>query len=364
MQERPAPLDLSGLTTVRDALKQIGDELARRDVGFLFGAGMSHDSGVPLASRVSDHLLRETFTAFANAAPDTQAEVAAKLPFEVIAATVEQRHGRHRTGLVELVGERLDLGSRSPNAGHSALSSICARTRLPLVFTTNWDLLIERELGKGFRCLTITEDNAHDISDNDPTKLKVVHLHGLMDGAMKATEDDVLDDSVLLAMLSAHMLTQVFIIVGHSMSDFDLRSIFLRVRQTLKQKRNLGKETYVVAPVWSEAELEVATAAWATRGCTLIPLTATQFMVLLDQQLSKQEAERRKRLAAQVADIMTPDELDFKVRSMTAVFEPLTEDAVVGFLEATLRAFPNRGREADLTRGEAAPDGEAPGGSQ
>lgn len=160
------------------ALGRIGRALVERKAQFLFGAGMSRDSKLPLAHGLAVTFLRAYFTSDEGGTklvPEERlAALTAEFPFEAIAYAVENMPGLKRDDLTKALREVLIVPQPEPNEAHrDFLSLLGVPPRIRTVFTTNYDNLFEQALGTDF-AVPITEENAKDL-DNVREEKKDTH---------------------------------------------------------------------------------------------------------------------------------------------------------------------------------------------
>lgn len=333
---------------VDNSVAHIAGELAHRRIGFLFGAGMSIQSGGISGRQVAFELiLRSLYKHEADKEEVDQAvkqnidAVASKYPLEAIASGIQSEFPFQGTELNSILKEVVFRGEAPElHAGHTDLASIMALLNTPrLLFTTNWDTLIEDALED--RAVTITHNNFRSIFKDDvlSNRIGVVHLHGTFEDDPLIEETDLMStDRPLFSLFVAELMTKSFVFVGYSLSDPNMRALYFAVNEILmKQRVHLGKITYVVFPARNDVDRTVSAATWGARKAKYIPLPANEFFKRLHEQLEMKgikelKEELRKRLS------LTQQELDDKVNEIKSVFPDLgTNEQVLVYLDTITR---------------------------
>ena len=317
--------------------------LSGDNVGFLFGAGMSYTADIPTGQRLASQLLRYMFPKEGHEPPSDKRllELAGKYPFEALAGAVESTvGGRH--DLTKILREALLDPTHEPQQEHRDFVSLCTpdgQRRIRTVFTTNFDILIERELG-GFG-ITVNESNINEIDRfREEGKLAVIHLHGTLDTTTYSiTEDDVLKmpsaSRVLQAFQSTLYNADAFIFIGYSMNDPEFRWIYREYRSFIKERGNRNKLTYFVSPVADAHAYTLAAAIWEQRDAVFLPFAAAQFFSnlkrLVEGDVSRQVREQILRKYGCVPD----DERAFAdLVNRTAAALCVDEQEAIRFLQA------------------------------
>lgn len=151
----------------------VADLKAKRVVLFC-GAGISRDSGLPLAAELSVQLLRQ----LPLTAKDRTRLLAAGLPFELILQTLTDS-----TESVDTLLETFSPGR--PNTNHHLIARLVASRWVRSIVTTNFDLMLEQALeasglrrGLDFRVYLTERAMRRVRTDNKPT---LIHLHGSLE---------------------------------------------------------------------------------------------------------------------------------------------------------------------------------------
>jgi len=284
------------LTTYGQAVSDIAEAMREGSVGFLFGAGLSNEepSGLPLGDELARQLLRRACKGpEAIADPDPKIDVLAeKMPFEAIMRFALERLP-DEIALLSFLKERLAYDSPIINNGHRALLRMHS-TGLSVfprcLFTTNFDLLLEKAFGgttgEQVGAIPVVETGFRERMKEAERKraIAVIHLHGtLADRTVEARDiwqpeaATASGDSALMHEFHTELDKRLFVFVGCSLSDIDLRRTYFHVVRYLQQKGE-KKLTYIVDPVKSDLELKAAVDIWRCRDATLLPVTAGRFL--------------------------------------------------------------------------------------
>jgi len=334
------------------ALKRIvGCLHAGDNVVFLFGAGMSHTAGVPNGKELAKKLLIDIFFP-RDTNPPPLAEIEKLLdryPFEAVAGAVETAlEGRKNltTALTDILLKDSNSNSYNPQQEHQDFVSICnayGGRLAPKVFTTNFEFLIENELGD--RGCTITEKNISSIDKfSKEGKIPVIHLHGTLGGDYYITEKDVFKEpqqsGVLSEFYSALSKSDVFVFVGYSMNDPDLRWILKNYRELLEQREECEKLTYFVSPAINEYDFRLGKKIWEERKVRWIPESAEQFFIRLKKATEDLDMQNMRKAIARKYDIdpENEDSIDDAVCQTADLLRTDKTEATYYLYEALSRA--------------------------
>jgi hypothetical protein len=261
---------------------------------------MSESSEVPVGIDLAEKLLREFFPSSSENPPnDKQLEELAKVyPLECITQAVESMPGLGRSDLTSRLKSIFIDSEPEPSSAHDDFESVClwgGTPRFYIVFTTNFDMLLEKKLGNRL-AVTITEENAKDIKGhNHQGKICVIHLHGILEEQnYKVTEADLYDKtySVLNSEFRSALTTSdAFVFVGYSLNDPDFRDVYMDFRNEIQDRKRLDRSTYVVSPAKNSYHYEIGKAVWDARGAVWIPLKADAFFARLKSIMDSQLRE-------------------------------------------------------------------------
>ena len=155
-----------------DVIRQIVASLKGRRLVVFCGAGISFNSGLPLANHLIEAVLKKLEM---NDVPH-QVLQPPRFPFEAFMETL--RGESHVTALLDL----FKLGK--PNTNHILLAKLAKHQLLRTVCTTNFDALIETafeaeglEVGSGYN-LAFKDVQFDAIPWRDPSNARVIKLHG------------------------------------------------------------------------------------------------------------------------------------------------------------------------------------------
>lgn len=145
--------------------------------------------------------------------------------------------------------------------GSPAHSSL-AKLQLPLIYTTNYDSIIERSLQLARRIVHVVASMS-DMATVPKEATQVVHLHGTFsdDSSLVLTESSYFDrlrfESPLDIRLRADTLGRVLLFLGYSLEDINIRYLLFllqRLRQATPQKS--GKDPTAVLTSFGSNEVQ------------------------------------------------------------------------------------------------------------
>jgi tetratricopeptide (TPR) repeat protein len=215
--------DMTG-TLMQTVISDIITSLRRRELAVFCGAGISRNSGLPLASEMIKHIVGKLPLDIAGVALVAKSH----LPFEAFFDVL------HTHSNIEKLLQIFDIGF--PNVNHSLLARLVSHGYLTAIGTTNFDLLIERAFDKeglkrnvDYEVHFASEHFSRATWDNGCTHL--IKLHGsaedktLMAITIKGVANKELADTRNRAMeyLFSTGSHKTILVVGYSCSDtFDL----------------------------------------------------------------------------------------------------------------------------------------------
>jgi hypothetical protein len=271
------------------ALDKIANALYAKHAEFLFGSGMAKSSKVPLGDELAWALFEEFFPKPSAVRPDEAIlnKLVRKYPLEVAAEAVKNfKGGKEKLG--EVVETVLFKRKRRDEVLYNLFNSICFLEGEPLVdriFTTNFDCLFEEDSGKKWIPVGLGDDTQlRKAMWRDIPQIPVIHLHGLTGQDCIIAETEIFKMTNMPTMRVFQLAlaqAEVFVFVGYSMSDPDIRTIYMQHRNDiLSRKYGRNDEdtaVYVVGPPENEFDYTVGKSMWGTRGALWIPLDALSF---------------------------------------------------------------------------------------
>lgn len=208
-------------------------EIIDKKLAIFCGAGVSFNSGLPIVNQ----LLAYLYETLELNRVEIDKLFKSDIPFERIMETL----------LIESEIDEIKeiFTNGTPNSNHYVIAKLAKKNWLKIVYTTNFDLLIEKALeveglleGLHFKVYR-TEVELRTI-DWDEDVIKIIKIHGCASQIqeMAVTLGQLASNRYL--HLREHLLTQIFsgqqsksvLIMGYSCSDFDLVPII----NTLKNK--------------------------------------------------------------------------------------------------------------------------------
>lgn len=325
-------------------ISQIASQLMKGRVGFLIGAGMSIPSGGLSGHQLAFQLVWKSLFQHHHEPlpPDFKKEleeVAAKFPLEAVAEGAIPYLGFEQWDLQELLKESV-FGNKTPaiNDGHRALAAIVAKLRIRMLFTTNWDELLKEALSESAE--TITERRFRELDKVlDIGKTAIVHLHGTFADDPLVKESDLMDpDRPLFQIFLGELMTKIFVFVGYSLGDPNIRSLYFKSADILKQRsEKLRKTTYVVAPPSSDVDRRLSEAVWRARHATYIPMSGEDFFQALYKETVTHALDGLKKRLRERLDVSAED-LQVKVDEIINVFPSFeAPEQVLFYLDAITR---------------------------
>lgn len=149
-----------------------------------------------------------------------------------------------RTKMIELLARELKINQIKPGNTHRAFCDLYFDT----ICTTNFDFLIEQTLNeKNIPFSTIVSEDRLPISTHEKTKLVKIHGDFNHPERMIITEkdyDNFIDKNKILATYISNLfITKTLLLVGYSLEDNDIRSLWQIIGSRLG---NLQTPAYVV----------------------------------------------------------------------------------------------------------------------
>jgi hypothetical protein len=215
---------LTHSATLRD-LRQEG-----RLIPFV-GAGLSIPLGLPSWSTLIDNIAGQL-----GYDPEVYKLNGTKLQLAEYYVAVKGSIGPLRSEMDRLFNPTDDAVSRS--AAHSLLVEM----NLPIIYTTNYDRIIEKAFEvKGVPCHTVA--NIDDIATAPAGVTQVVKFHGTFsdDASLVLTESSYFDrlefESAIDIKLRADILGKSLVFVGYALSDINIRYLLYKLHKLRAQTR-------------------------------------------------------------------------------------------------------------------------------
>ena len=205
-------------------INKINISISEKSTAIFCGAGISYNSGLPLATDLVKSIL-EIIDINDN---DASAILNSNIPFEFFIETIRNEVS---------VDEILDVFSKgNPNINHELIAELIKLGFIKTVLTTNFDLLIEKALlckglekGKHFDVFSSEEEFGNiNWADN---KIKIIKIHGCISNKseMAITLDDVASKTVcvnrnsIIKNFFSDKINPNILVLGYSCSDlFDI----------------------------------------------------------------------------------------------------------------------------------------------
>lgn len=273
----------------QEAYTTIAEYLAKGDVGFLCGAGMSRDSEIEIGCELAKRMLRRAVlgaTEVDNEHPILD-RLASSYPFEAIADYLVQKLPNHVIAKWLCDERQGGFDKAEPKDSHKFLYELWAtlgRKFPSMVFTTNFDNLIEEKFGSDAIC--ITNSNIYELATaKEKNKLAVVHLHGCVmfpESIVFGEERQATLEGAVFDLFRASLATEVFVMVGYSLRDTNLRHVFFNVQRVAKTRERLKKRTFAISPADGNlndptSEITIVKEIWRLRGVDHLAVSAADF---------------------------------------------------------------------------------------
>lgn len=239
------------------------DEIRTGNCVLFVGAGLSAQSGLPTWAELMTPLAQ-------------QLGVSEKTDYTHIAQYYQNQMGRH--GLITKIIEALKKPT-APSEVHQLIASL----PFQVIFTTNYDSLLERALSSEGKSLTVTVSDvgaAYWSAD----KVQVIKMHGSIDDpeSLVITADDYSTyfrrHPLITNVLKTQLLTKTFLFLGYSLSDPDFNMIFDEIRFDAEMHRRIS---FCITP---HAD-RLAVDDWKRKGIEIILSDALPLLREVQKQL-------------------------------------------------------------------------------
>ena len=223
---------------MRNHILEISESIKEKDLAVLCGAGISKNSGLPLANELKRYILEK----LPIDKKDIAEIMASNFPFEAFIETISKNTD---------ISKILDVfEDGEPNTNHILIAKLAKKGYLKTIFTTNFDLLIERALekeglkeGKDFN-VYCDEDQFSEVDFDNLNKISIFKIHGSADNrdsirlTLKGVASKTLSDKrmkVILYLFSIGRHKKV-LILGYSCSDeFDITPQLQSIEENQKE---------------------------------------------------------------------------------------------------------------------------------
>jgi len=216
------------------------DSLGLKELAIFCGAGISRNSGLPLANELKQYVLRK----LSVGKRDMEEIMVSNLPFEAFMETISAN-----TDILKIF-EMFEEGE--PDTNHILIARLAKHDYLKTIFTTNFDLLIEKALekeglerNKDFEVYYDEEQFSRiDFEHTENETIKIFKIHGSVDNrdsirtTMKAVASRTLAEKRLNAMryLFSTGNHKRILVLGYSCSDeFDITPQIQSVAENRKE---------------------------------------------------------------------------------------------------------------------------------
>jgi len=344
---------------VDNHISHIVDNLILGRIGFLFGAGFSIPSGgIPGKELAYELLLKGPFKNIDDYDQSTSNEyteeeieeikknikkAAEKYPLESLASGILKNFPFQHVSLTKLLKDVVfDEKKPQIHNGHNHMGAIINRIGLArMLFTTNWDNLLELALGDSSESITNSNFMDKDLEKILSEKIGVIHLHGTFDDEPLFEEHKLMKpDQPLFSLFISELMTKSFVFVGYSLSDPNIRSLYFRVNEILmKQRKELKKTTYVVFPPENDIDRRVSEMTWLERNAIYIPMSGEDFFEQLHERIKSKGINNLKKKLRKRLNLNNNDELNIKIKEINSVFPDLGSPLqALTYLEAITRS--------------------------
>jgi hypothetical protein len=183
----------------------------------------------------------------------------------------------------------------------------------------------------------ITKDNVAEIKDALRSgKLPIICLHGRLEQEeYEITETDLFENkySELESEFCTELTsTDAFVFIGYSMSDPDLRHIYMRYRKRILERKVKDRTTYVVMPAKDKFSYILGREIWDARGALWIPLSASEFFAKLKEKMETELEEDVRKTVMKKYNMQGDEDALKQLVASTAEPWRISEDDALMFL--------------------------------
>ncbi|MBZ5489717.1 MAG: SIR2 family protein [Acidobacteriia bacterium] len=288
----------------------------------LLGAGVSQAAGLPSSVQLRDVLKAELLDAFKKDSKYLHRldEVSQEERLQIIAQAHKEYFGNQRP--YNLICQQLSQAEESAKA-----EFLRAFRNLPTIrdiLTTNYDCLLETTLGQS-NCQLIYRNS--DLRQPLSPKLNLYKLHGTRTdpNSLVLTEEDYREyqqeHEALIDAVKTLLRKKDLVVIGFSMEDSDFGEIYARAIKDVEDPQN-----FFISPTASlMQELH-----WARKGFQHVPLTAQDFLALLEKEYDERHYNERAAAFPEPPQNVAPP----------APTEPLTNPFILFDTEALIEERP------------------------
>jgi len=267
-------------------IRDIANRLIEHRLIFLCGAGLSSVSRAALFSELSSKLIREILGWEDNDSSKDKMIESLRNDFSGEALAGAYKRMKDPALLQDRLTKLFGHPDLKSNDGHKVLKHWASEKLINRIYTTNFDTLLESELGG--QAFEVNNKNMTDMDESlAKGEIAIIHLHGSVKNGV--ARDVLLDeqetysyDTPVSYLLRADLLKNRFVFLGFSMNDMDFRAIYFKTQELLS-KHGPEKKNYVVIKFKDDEEEKwrIAEAIWETRQAILIPMDCVDFLEVL-----------------------------------------------------------------------------------
>ena len=228
---------------MQNIVTEIHRSLCSGELAVFCGAGISRNSGLPLANELKRAIIAGVFEG-EDAQKHIDAYMNVAIPFEMfIEIIIETGLGVKEESFLDAIADIFGTLAANPNTNHQLIGKLASRGLLKTILTTNFDLLIERALEQeGLiqgQTYTIHHKEMLELFKRDGS-VHLFKIHGSVDGDVRVVPMTIYG----LADLRRDVLEYVFSsgphrtvwVLGYSCSDFmDITPLLQEITGERKQ---------------------------------------------------------------------------------------------------------------------------------
>lgn len=308
----------------------VAKSLIEQKVIFLVGTGMSYESDMPMFTSVAEELLQRQL-ADKEVTRKQLRDLTMKFGSEAISAWYiqtlpEPKREKFPEELKTILGEK----NCRPNKAHTVIEYFFAEGLIDRLYTTNWDLLIEKCVGSA--AIAVTDKNINNLEKIKKDGLAVIHIHGNLEENTGITEEQTysIDTECFSEFVREFRLNDYIVLIGHSFNDQDIRQAFFQA----KTKAKRFPQFIAVGKTDDKLEKIVADGVWKARGFHYYPDGATSFLEELENKvIIARKEEAYKKLSSEFGS--NPMIVREKAEEIEQTFEIFQEGDGIRYLART-----------------------------